>query len=239
MVSRYSTIIIGIIILAAGLVLYYNSNFLMYEIVDYTTKPAIPQDRDKIDYDFIFAWADILFLVFLPYLVILAGIIVIIVGGIKFLQKSIRTKKPQINKQSQEFGQKRPTGLVILIMMGFTVIIVRTIFSLVGIFYLNQTSIDIFVIGESNSFDAITIIIMSIWSIIAYQLIRGTWKVRTTVIILVSLDALLYSIYLIMGNWGAASTILINSVLVYYLFRPNVTQYFNSKTSEKNHIISR
>jgi len=75
--STYSTIIIGIIILAAGLILYYNSNFLMYEIVDYTTKPAIPQDLDKVDYDFILAWADILFLVFLPYLVIFVGIIVI------------------------------------------------------------------------------------------------------------------------------------------------------------------
>lgn len=231
--SKYSTIIIGAIILATGLALYSNANFFIYEIVDYSTKPATPQDTDKPDYDFLFAWADILFLILLPYLVILTGIIVIIVGGIKFIQKSIIKKRPQIEKQPTQFEEKRPKWLRNLIYISFIPIIMETIFAIIGISYLSKNTIDVFIIGESNTFDAISIVSISLWSVIAYQLIRGTWKVRTSVVILLLFDVFLSAIYLIKGNWYAAGSILINSVIVYYLFRPKVIQYFDSKTTEK------
>lgn len=230
MASRYSTIIIGAIILAVGLAIYYNANFFIFEIVDYSTKPPIPQDLDTADYDFLFAWADILFLILLPYLLILSGIIILIVGGIKLLQKSIIKKRPQIEKQSE---QKRPQWLRNLIFISFIPIIFGIIATIFDVSYLYNNTIDVFIIGESNSFDVIHLVSISIWSAIAYQLIRGTWNVRTTVVALLVFDTFLSAIYFIKGSWYHAGSLVINSFIIYYLFKPKVQQYFDSKKTER------
>ena len=85
--KRFRTLLSGALIFVVGIVIFLNDGNLVNGLIDFSNKGPVPQSVEEFTSTFFTTWADYNLLVLLPFLVIFSGIIVVIIGGIRTLQK--------------------------------------------------------------------------------------------------------------------------------------------------------
>ena len=129
---------------------------------------------------------------------------------------------------------ERPIGITIL---GISFIVVALLMSIaaamIGTFMAMLGSYSTMMNNMISAMGGIFVVFIGILAgiefTIAYALFNGKSWGRTTVIILSIVDFLVHCATLVIGNLFAIPHIILDLIVLFYMWKPNVISYFNQK----------
>ncbi len=133
----------------------------------------------------------------------------------------------------------RPTGVVVLgtlyIIVGLVLLLFAIVFGVLLSVLLGETfpgEMEILrglVLGIATMAAGIFAIVAAIEFIIAAALFSGKSWGRALVIVFVIIDLIVESAFIAIGNFFAFVLIILDLVVLYYMWRPHVIEYFQAK----------
>jgi len=127
----------------------------------------------------------------------------------------------------------RPTGITVLgilyLLAGIGSIFMAMVFSDLSTSSMDATVFGVFGSGFAGFFAGIFVIIGMIYFTIAGGLFSGKSWGRTIVIVFSIIDLVLQAVSLSFGNFFGLVMILLDLIVLYYMWRPHVMAYFKGQ----------